>query len=177
MDYRLKSDENTVNLSVEKGDADNFTINFEEEKYDVKYKPLTENYIFLEIDGKAVKAYVADEGDTKTVVIDGQNYEISDADKLEQSSSGKKSGRDEPTEVTPPMPAVVVRTLVKEGDEVSKGDGVIVVSAMKMETTLNAPFNGIVTNLNAGEGDKVMPGEILVDIEKTEEDEDDVEEK
>ncbi|HOS98411.1 MAG TPA: acetyl-CoA carboxylase biotin carboxyl carrier protein subunit [Deltaproteobacteria bacterium] len=42
------------------------------------------------------------------------------------------------------------------------------VSAMKMETTLSAPFPGIVTRINCAEGDKVMPGQILVDIERDE---------
>ncbi|MRR35573.1 hypothetical protein EG829_13030, partial [bacterium] len=53
-----------------------------------------------------------------------------------------------------------------EGDTVTKGQGVVVVSAMKMETTLQAPFAGMVTRVNTAEGDKVMPGMILVDIER-----------
>ncbi|HPS94887.1 MAG TPA: biotin/lipoyl-binding protein, partial [Deltaproteobacteria bacterium] len=74
-----------------------------------------------------------------------------------------------PQEVTPPMPSVVVRIMVGEGDPVEKGQGVVVVSAMKMETTLQAPFKGKVLKVNAAEGDKVMPGQILVDIEREDE--------
>ncbi len=37
---------------------------------------------------------------------------------------------------------------------------------MKMETTLFAPFDGIVSKVNTKKGDKVMPADILVDIEK-----------
>jgi biotin carboxyl carrier protein len=40
---------------------------------------------------------------------------------------------------------------------------------MKMETTLYAPYNGTVEKINTSIGDKVMPGEILVDIKKNEE--------
>jgi biotin carboxyl carrier protein len=61
--------------------------------------------------------------------------------------------------------------MVSEGDEVEKGQSVVVVSAMKMETTLSAPFKGKVTRINVKEGQKVMPGEMLVDIEKCAEDE------
>jgi len=64
------------------------------------------------------------------------------------------------------MPAVVVRILVTEGDDVKKGDGVIVVSSMKMETTLPAPADGRVRAVNVAEGDKVMPGQILIDIDR-----------
>jgi biotin carboxyl carrier protein len=37
---------------------------------------------------------------------------------------------------------------------------------MKMETTLTAPSDGMVKTVNVAEGDKVMPGQILVDIDK-----------
>ncbi len=62
------------------------------------------------------------------------------------------------------MPAIVARILVKTDQEVEKGDPLIVVSAMKMETTLTAPFKGIIENINTAEGEKVNPGDILVDI-------------
>jgi biotin carboxyl carrier protein len=64
------------------------------------------------------------------------------------------------------MPSVVVRILVAEGDQVEKGQGVVVVMAMKMETTLRAPFSGKMLKINVSVGDKVMPGQILVDIER-----------
>jgi biotin carboxyl carrier protein len=64
------------------------------------------------------------------------------------------------------MPAVVVRILVSEGDRVNQGDRVIVVSSMKMETTLTSPSDGRVKAVNVAEGDKVMPGQILIDIDK-----------
>jgi biotin carboxyl carrier protein len=56
--------------------------------------------------------------------------------------------------------------MVAEGDSVQKGDNVIVLTAMKMETTLTAPFPGRVKGINVSVGEKVMPGKILVDIEK-----------
>jgi biotin carboxyl carrier protein len=68
------------------------------------------------------------------------------------------------------MPSVVVRIMTAEGDEVKKGQGVVVVSAMKMETTLQAPFKGRVLKINVAEGEKVMPGQVLVDIEREEDD-------
>ena len=59
--------------------------------------------------------------------------------------------------------------MVAEGDLVEKGQRIIVVSDMKMEETLQAPFKGKVLKINVAEGDKVMPGQILVDIEREEE--------
>jgi len=41
-----------------------------------------------------------------------------------------------------------------------------VVSAMKMETTLKAPFDGVVKHINTRVDARVMPGDILVDMEE-----------
>ena len=71
-----------------------------------------------------------------------------------------------PPEVRPPMPAVVVKVLVSVGDAVQRGQALVVVSAMKMETTLVAPQDGTVTAIKAAEGDKVSPADILVSIEE-----------
>ncbi len=64
--------------------------------------------------------------------------------------------------VTPPTPAVVVRVLVGVGDRVVRGQAVIVVSAMKMETTLAAPWDGVVREVRAVVGARVRPGDVLV---------------
>ncbi len=68
--------------------------------------------------------------------------------------------------VTPPMPATVVRVLVTVGDEVEQGQALVVVSAMKMETTLSAPHKGCVKAIRAEVGATVRPGEVLVDVDE-----------
>ncbi len=69
-------------------------------------------------------------------------------------------------EVTPPMPAVVVNVLVAVNDVVAMGARLIVVSAMKTETTLRAPRAGRISAVRAVPGQNVRPGEILIDIEE-----------
>ena len=68
--------------------------------------------------------------------------------------------------MTPATPSVVISVPVEAGERVKKGQGVVVLSAMKMETTLTAPFDGTVTRVNVAEGESVSPGQILVDIQK-----------
>jgi biotin carboxyl carrier protein len=51
------------------------------------------------------------------------------------------------------------------GQVVDKGTPLVVVSAMKMEITLSAPFSGRVIAVNTEVGAQVRPGEVLVDIE------------
>ncbi|MBE3072794.1 MAG: carboxylase, partial [Acidobacteria bacterium] len=68
------------------------------------------------------------------------------------------------TAVVAPMPGLVIRYLVQEGDQVKRGAPVLVLEAMKMENTLPAPADGRVTRLLRKAGDTVARGEVLAII-------------
>jgi biotin carboxyl carrier protein len=169
MEYRLKIDDTIIPVEVEKAGSDTMTLSFDGKTRGVQYSRISDHQIHLMIDGVCIQAFIAGDSDEKTVMLRGVSYGVSDADLSEQSRKGKRGPAAIPQEVTPPMPSIVVRILVAEGDRVKKGEAVIVVTAMKMESTLAAPFDGRVTKIHVVEGDKVMPGEILADIEKDEE--------
>ncbi len=67
--------------------------------------------------------------------------------------------------VSSPMPGKVMKILVAEGEEVSEGQGVIVVEAMKMENELKAPKAGTVSTIKVKEGDAVESGKPMLVIE------------
>jgi pyruvate carboxylase subunit B len=60
------------------------------------------------------------------------------------------------------MPALVVRVEVRAGDSVSKGAGLVVLEAMKMENELRAPQDGVVKKVLVEKGMKVEKGELLL---------------
>lgn len=64
-----------------------------------------------------------------------------------------------------PMPGKVVRVLVEQGAQVSAGDSIIVVEAMKMQNEMKSPRDGTVTALHAQAGATVSAGEVLAVIE------------
>ena len=65
-------------------------------------------------------------------------------------------------QIVAPMPGKVIRLLVKVGDEVEAGQGLIVVEAMKMQNEIRSPKKGRVERLQAKEGQPVNAGDILV---------------
>ncbi|MDY0374125.1 MAG: pyruvate carboxylase subunit B [Desulfobacterium sp.] len=67
--------------------------------------------------------------------------------------------------VKAPMPGMIIKYEKKVGDTVKKGDTVVVLEAMKMENSLPAPADGVVTALNFGSGDSVSKGDLLATIE------------
>lgn len=165
MEYRLIIDNETVSFPVERTNDGALKLVRGGEAVEIRFAAISAHHLHLEVDGVGVKACVAPDGRGKTVIIRGVSYNLEDADR---QVSVRKSNQTAPTEVTPPMPAVVIGVFVTEGDMVQKGDRVVVVTAMKMETTLTAPYSGRVASVNAAEGDKVMPGQILVEIEQDE---------
>ncbi|SEP04846.1 MULTISPECIES: sodium-extruding oxaloacetate decarboxylase subunit alpha [Pseudomonas] len=70
-----------------------------------------------------------------------------------------------PGDVSTTMPGNIVEVLVKEGDQVKAGQGVLVTEAMKMETEIQAPIAGTVIAVRVAKGDRVNPGEVLIEIE------------
>ncbi len=67
-------------------------------------------------------------------------------------------------EVAAPMPGKVLRVLVEEGAVVAHGQGLIVLEAMKMETTIAAESDATVKKIRVSTGDAVDHGQILIEF-------------
>ncbi len=67
--------------------------------------------------------------------------------------------------VMSPMPGLLLRVVVKAGDEVQEGQEIAVVEAMKMENILRAERRGVVKSVNAAQGDSLTADQIIVEFE------------
>jgi biotin carboxyl carrier protein len=63
------------------------------------------------------------------------------------------------------MPGKVIEVLVAEGDSVEKGQGLVIVEAMKMENEVRSPIAGEVKEIKVKPGDTVEGGAVLVIVE------------
>lgn len=70
-----------------------------------------------------------------------------------------------PGHVTTAMPGTIVDVLVKQGQKVNAGDGVLVIEAMKMENEIQAPVAGTVIAIHVAKGEAVTPDQVLVEIQ------------
>ncbi|AMQ17692.1 sodium-extruding oxaloacetate decarboxylase subunit alpha [Thermococcus peptonophilus] len=66
--------------------------------------------------------------------------------------------------VTAPMPGKILRVLVKEGEQVKTGQGLLILEAMKMENEIPAPKDGVVKKILVKEGDTVNTGDPLIEM-------------
>jgi len=65
-------------------------------------------------------------------------------------------------DIKAPMPGMVLRILVNEGDTVKKGDALLVLEAMKMENILKSPTDGIIKKIAATKGVAVEKNQLLI---------------
>ncbi|MGZ5433299.1 MAG: acetyl-CoA carboxylase biotin carboxyl carrier protein subunit [Thermoanaerobaculia bacterium] len=113
----------------------------------------------IRVDGRVhVVPYVI-QGSTVNFAFDGEIYFI---EVEEKGRTRARHRRDHSTEA--PMPGVVLRILVREGDVVAKGAPLLILEAMKMEHQISASHDATVVSVNCREGDLVQPGVELVSL-------------
>ena len=107
------------------------------------------------------RMYAAAAAGTTWIFHDGVVYEIAD----ERERSGRARSAHVHGAVTAPMPATVIAVNVAPGQDVKRGDTLIVLEAMKMELPVRAPGDGRVAAVHCRPGDLVQPDVSLIDFE------------
>jgi acetyl/propionyl-CoA carboxylase alpha subunit len=82
-----------------------------------------------------------------------------------EATAHATDGAHETSALVTPMPGVVIRVLVGEGDHVEPRQPLVVLEAMKMETPLTSPYEAVVKRVHVAEGDRVAGGTVLVELE------------
>jgi len=120
---------------------------------------VTVDELTLEIDGRPCCAVVARARARVLVALAGQVYEFETGEATGRAHEGAGSGT-----VTAPMPGKIVAVLVEPGQAVEVGAPVVVLEAMKMESTLAAEVAGRVDAVRVAPGALVAAGDVLVEI-------------
>ena len=104
--------------------------------------------------------------------VNGQRYSTSIAPNIDltTNSSHGSSAKATPStgfngEIKAPMPGIIVSINVQEGANVSVGDNILVIEAMKMENNITAPKAGVIKKIHTKVGSEVQNGQLLVSIE------------
>ncbi len=106
---------------------------------------------------------------TRTVYyeLNGQPREVTVRDQSLQAKAPGRAKADplDPGQVGAPIPGAVSSVSVEIGDKVAKGDRLLVMEAMKMQSTIYAPIGGKVTQKFVAAGDKVDAKDLLLTID------------
>lgn len=131
-------------------------------------------HLLLGADSWSIAAQeLADEGGGArwALGVVGERVEVDVIDERTRQIQALTGQRPTPTSggvVKAPMPGLVVRVEVQEGQRVEAGAGLVVVEAMKMENELRAPRPGVVSHIHVKPGQTVDKGVPLVTLESVE---------
>lgn len=117
------------------------------------------NEVEIRINGRTYILPYVIQGSTVSFVFEGETYT---ADVSDKGARAKARHRDH--SMSAPMPGVVTKILVQQGDVVAKGAALLVLEAMKMEHQIVAPHDGKVAAINCKEGELVQPGVDLIEL-------------
>ena len=109
--------------------------------------------------------FEASTSDGQTVIVDGCEIRVVfGAASAERPSPARPraTGGAADGSVRAPMPGRIIEVLVKQGDAVTTGQGLVVIEAMKMENELRAPHDAIVADVSVTVGSHVEAGAVLV---------------
>ena len=145
--------EERLDLSGVSGKADTAP----EVSLDGEVGPRVRRDVVVEVDGKrySVSAWVPESAPAANSAATVTRPRRS----ASAASAGAGTGQ-----VTVPMQGTIVKILVEVGQEVTAGEGVVVLEAMKMENSINADRSGTVTEIKVAPGDTVGAGDVVVVI-------------
>ncbi len=115
-------------------------------------------HVRIEAEGRVTEAVIVEAPAEVSVFMDGAACTFA----LPGGLSGDEDESAGEDRVVAPMPGLIKAVHVAPGDEVAKGDALIVVEAMKMEHTLVAPHDGVVAEVLAAPGEQVEDGAVLM---------------
>ncbi len=162
MNHRIADGDECHELSAQRAADGRWRIELGGREELVGWRWLDPNRLLIDDGRRSRIVFVARSGARRLIFIDGTTYAFEDlTHRPPKRAAGGAGGGGA---ITPPTPAVVVKLLVAEGERVEAGDAILVVSAMKMETTLRAHQAGIVAAIHTCEGAQVAPGDELVEI-------------
>ncbi len=154
-------------LLVEKLSEGLYAVTLDGVRHQLEALSLPHGAVSMLLDGNSHAFEFEEKGDEVAVMLAGQLTTVDIVDerraRLREATAiftveGKQT-------VVSPMPGKIVKVFVKVGDEVTEGQSVVVVEAMKMENELKAPKAGKVTEVTAVEGTAVENGSKLIVIE------------
>jgi len=124
------------------------------------------NYSLI-VDNRSFEVDVDITEDEYRVLVDGRSYHVELVDERRVRLGGAQPGiqLEGRQQVLVPMPGKVIAVLVGEGDRVEKGQGLVIVEAMKMENEVRSPIAGEVKEVRVKAGDALEAGALLMVVE------------
>ena len=124
----------------------------------------------LDIQQQSSNSYsvTIDEKEFSVTIDENNNFDIASSNASNKSPNQPQQVKPQASSVTSqlnaPLGGNIFKILIAEGQTVSKDQTLIILEAMKMETEIKSPADGVISNIHIQVGDAVAPGDLLIDI-------------
>jgi biotin carboxyl carrier protein len=136
--------------------------------YQVDFDAISDQPVFsLLVDGNSYESYVYPSEEGWQVLLHGTLYQAVVEDERERrlrAALGSRVADREEFHLRAPMPGLVVSIPVKEGEQVEKGDLLLILESMKMQNELKSPRPGTVSRVRVKTGDSVELRQTLLSV-------------
>jgi glutaconyl-CoA/methylmalonyl-CoA decarboxylase subunit gamma len=127
--------------------------------YEVEIKKFEENIAKIEVNGTPYKVEVHRKIPTsKTPTLIRKPIPDTGPGEIKRQEAGVYK-------VISPLPGIIIQMNVKVGDTIRKGQSILIMEAMKMENSINAEKDGVVTRILKSTGDSVLQGDLLIEAD------------
>jgi acetyl/propionyl-CoA carboxylase alpha subunit len=162
MHHAFKLGDAEHNLELSRG-AGGYRLHLADLVIPFDLKPGADGHASLTLDGTQHEVVIATRGDDVFVHFDGEAYQLRYEHPLKRlAEAGQGSAEDK---VLAPMPGSIVSVQVNAGDAVAKGQTLLVMESMKMETTIAAPRDGVIAAVAYDKGQTFDRDALLLSLE------------
>ncbi|MCG8582536.1 MAG: acetyl-CoA carboxylase biotin carboxyl carrier protein subunit [Bacteroidales bacterium] len=168
MPIELKIDSRRARIKILEQDGTKYKVDIDNRIYDLDLVKVESDAYSILLDGQSVNMEMIQGADINHYKVNTINnyYEIEVIDAATRYRNASKSSLDSGGNViSTPMPGKIVKIPVSEGDTVEKGQTVVIVSAMKMESEYKSSVDGVIKHIHVAEGDAVEGHQPLIEIE------------
>ena len=144
-------------------------IRIGERLHEVDFESVSGQPVFsLILDGKSYESFVYQNDEDWEVLLRGRQYQVKVEDEREKrlktaAGGGGTSGGE--FHLKAPMPGLVVAVTVNEGQEVKKGQVLLILESMKMQNELKSPRDGVVGRIRVNPGESVEQKQTLLSVQ------------
>lgn len=161
---RAKLDNRIRDVEMISKDGNKVEISVDGKIYDIDVVMSESGFCSIIHEGRSYNAESVKHSEGKyTITTNFRHFDIELSNPQKKYLRGRQSSIDEVQEtITSPMPGKVIKIMVYEDMEVKQGDPLIVVEAMKMQSTYSAAQDAIVDKIHIQEGDSVLRDQLLI---------------
>lgn len=166
MAYEVSLGHRTAKVEVLNRVGNKALIVIDDQRYDVDIVMVEKGVYSILFNGHSYNIELIEGDKSKMYIVNTFaktfNLEIIDAESKYRNSRNKGAGAETENNIISPMPGKVVKILVKQGDQVTEGQTLIVVEAMKMQSEFKASADLQIMEVLVKEGDTVNANQLLI---------------